>query len=170
MLTISWTYVEGIISRHGATSDDSMGDWQERFWHQAPDKWRLELSTDLTYVSNGDSAAVISEGRFLRRGRPAIPTEFSAEHLLYPGRAALWAWPGDIGWSMDLDRAVRTDPGMQIPLVDGEGGDGEITVAMPEGYLKYMRLQNDIFLVDSLRTEPSAGTVLPLVFDPTLIL
>jgi len=59
---------------------------------------------------------------------------------------------------------------MQIPLVDGEGGDGEITVAMPEGYLKYMRLQNDIFLVDSLRTEPSAGTVLPLVFDPTLIL
>jgi len=165
MLTASWTYVEGVIARHGAVSDDADGEWFERFWHQGPDKWRLELSSDLTYVSDGRTGMIAAEGRVLNRGRPRIPTGFSAEHILYPGRAPLWRWTGDVGWSMQLDEAVRTDAGMHIPLLDGEGGDGELLVALPEGYLKCQRLRNDTYRVEELPTEPGPGTVLPSIFD-----
>jgi len=117
-----------------------MGDWTERFYHQAPDKWRLELSTGLTYISDGRGGIVLGEGRVLQRGRPSIPVDFVAEKLLYPGRAPLWTWPGDEGWSLVLAQSRRTDTGMSIPIADRGELIGELHVVLPSGHLDHLCL------------------------------
>jgi hypothetical protein len=143
MLLASWDYVEGVIARHGFLDNDTEGDWVERFYHQAPDKWRLELSTDLTYISDGRGAVVMAEGRVLRRGRPRIPIDFVTERLLYPGRAPLWTWPDDEGWSLVLAESRRTGTGTTIPIADRGEPAGELHVVLPSGHLDYLRLGDD---------------------------
>jgi hypothetical protein len=155
MLQASWDYVEGVIERHGALDDDTMGDWLERFYHQTPDKWRLELSTDLTYVSDGQEAVVIAEGRVLHRGRPRIPIDFVAEKLLYPGRAPLWTWPGDEGWSLVVADGQPTPTGITIPVADRDETVGEAHVVLPSGHLDYLRLGGDSARITDLRQLPS---------------
>jgi hypothetical protein len=162
MLLASWDYVEGVIARHGDLDDYAMGDWTERFYHWAPDKWRLELSTDLTYISNGLEAVVMAEGRVLHRGRPRIPVDFVAERLLYPGRAPLWAWPGDEGWSLVLAEGRRTDAGMTIPVADAGELVGELHVVLPSGHLDYLRLDKDVSRITELRHRPSQTGVFEL--------
>jgi hypothetical protein len=162
MLLASWDYVEGVIARHGDLDDYLMGDWTERFYHQAPDKWRLELSTDLTYVSDGREAVVMAEGRVLTRGRPRIPTDFVAEKLLYPGRAPLWTWPADEGRSLVLAHSRRTDAGMTIPIADRDELVGELHVALLSGHLDYLRLDKDTSRITELRQLPSRTAVFEL--------
>jgi|GEM_PF-6505871 len=161
MLQAQWDYVEGTIARHGALDDYEVGDWTERFYHQAPDRWRLELSTDLTYVSNGQEAVVIAEGRVLHRGRPRIPVGFVTESLLYPGRAPIWDWPDDEGWSLVLAESRRTPTGTTIPIAGrGEPG-GELHVVLPSGHLDYLQLGDEISRITDLRERPTH----PAAFD-----
>lgn len=162
MLLAKWDYVEGIIARHGFLDDYVVGDWTERFYHQAPDKWRLELSTDLTYISDGREAVVMAEGRVLHRGRPRIPVDFVTEELLYPGRAPRWDfWPDDEGLTLVLAESRRTTTGTTIPISGrGEPG-GELHVALPSGHLDYLQLGDDISRITELREKPS----LPSAFD-----
>lgn len=162
MLQASWDYVEGLIVRHGDMDDETMGDWTERFYHQAPDKWRLELSTDLTYISDGQEAVVLAEGRVLHRGRPRIPIDFVAERLLYPGRGPLWTWPGDDGWSLVLARSRHTDSGVTIPVADLGELVGELHVALPSGHLDYLRLGQDTSRITEIRQMPSRTGVFEL--------
>lgn len=163
MLLANWDYVEGAIARHGFLDDHTVGDWIERFYHQAPDKWRLELSTDLTYISDGREAVVMAEGRVLHRGRPRIPVGFVTEELLYPGRAPRWDfWPDDEGLSLALAESRPTTTGMTIPIAGrGEPG-GELHVVLPSGHLNYLRLGGDVSRITDLRetsTHPSAFEV-----------
>lgn len=155
MLQTNWEYVEGVIARHGALDNDTMGDWTERFYHQAPDMWRLELSTDLTYISDGREGVVVAEGRVLHRGPPRIPIDFVAEKLLYPGRAPLWTWPGDEGWSLVLAQSRRTDTGITIPVADRDERVGELHVVLPSGHLDYLRLGDDSSRITELRNAAS---------------
>ena len=162
MLLASWDYVEGVIARYGALDDYSMGDWTERFYHQAPDKWRLELSTDLTYISNGREGVVMAEGRVLHCGRPRIPIDFVAEKLLYPGRAPLWTWPDDEGWSLVLAQSRSTDSGMTIPVADRGELVGELHAVLPSGHLDYLRLGADTSRITEIRQLPSRTGVFEL--------
>lgn len=162
MLLASWDYVEGVIARHGDLDDHTMGDWTERFYHQAPDKWRLELSTDLTYISDGREAVVTAGGRVLHGGRPRIPIDFVAEKLLYPRRAPLWAWPGEEGWALVLAESRRTDSGMTIPLADLGELVGELHVVLPSGHLDYLRLGDDVSHIEALQKMPSRRSVFEL--------
>jgi hypothetical protein len=163
MLLASWDYVEGVIARHGSLDDDTTGDWTERFYHQAPDKWRLELSVDLTYISDGREAVVMAEGRVLHRGRPRIPVDFVAERLLYPERAPLWTWPGDEGWSLVLAQGRRTDTGMTLPVADRDEIVGEAHVVLPSGHLDYLRLGDDSSRIIELHRLPSRTGVFQLL-------
>jgi len=162
MLLASWDYVEGVILRHGSLDDYTMGDWTERFYHWAPEKWRLELSSDLTYISDGLEAVVMAEGRVLHRGRPRMPTDFMAEKLLYPGRAPLWTWPGDEGWSLLPTRSRRTETGMTIPVADLGEPVGELHVVLPSGHLDYLRLGQDTSRITELRQTPSRADAFDL--------
>ena len=162
MLMASWDYVEGVIARHGDLDGYTMGDWTERFYHRAPGKWRLELSTDLAYISNGQDAVVMAEGRVLQRGRPRIPVDFVAEKLLYPGRAPLWSWPGDEGWSLVPAQSRRTDTGMTIPVADRGELVGELHAVLPSGHVNYLRLGKDISRITELRHMPSRADVFEL--------
>lgn len=161
MLLASWDYVEGIIARHWYLDNDTMGDWTERFYHQAPDKWRLELSTDLTYITDGLESVVMAEGRVLHRGRPRIPVDFVTEKLLYPERAPLWTWPDDEGCSLVLADSLRTTNGTTIPIADRGVRVGELHVVLPSGHLDYLRLGDDVSRITDLRRTPS----LPSAFD-----
>ncbi|MEO7262871.1 MAG: hypothetical protein ABI047_16695 [Jatrophihabitantaceae bacterium] len=161
MLQAKWDYVEGVIARHGSLDDHTVGDWTERFYHQAPDKWRLEQSTDLTYVSDGREAVVMTEGRVLHRGRPRIPVDFVTEKLLYPGRAPLWTWRGDEGWSLVLADSRRTSSGTTIPIADRGDPVGELHVVLPSGHLDYLRLGDDVSRITDLQKRPSH----PSAFD-----
>ena len=155
MLLANWDYVEGVIARHGALDNYRMGDWTEHFYHQAPDKWRVELSSDLTYISDGRSAVVMAEGRVLHRGRPRIPVDFMAEKLLYPERAPLWAWPGDEGSSLVVTDGRRTATGMTIPISDNGQLAGELHVVLPSGHLDYLRLGDDTARITELSQRAS---------------
>lgn len=166
MLTTSWDYVEGVISRTGAVSDEADGTWTERFWHEAPDKWRLELSSDLTYVTDGEFAVVTVDGTIVDRGLPRIPINFSAETLLYPGRAALWTWPGDEGWSLADEVSYLADY-VEVPLDYGEQRRGLLRVSMPKGYIKYLRQDAETFEITEIREERPRGAETQSLFDPT---
>ncbi len=161
MLLASWDYVEGVIARHGTLDDYVVGDWTERFYHEAPDKWRLELSTDLTYITDGRESVVMAEGRVLDRGRPRIPVDFVTEKLLYPGRAPLWTWPDDEGWSLVLAGSRHTTTGTTIPIADRGEPAGELHVVLPSGHLDYLRLGDDVSRITDLRQKPSH----PSAFD-----
>lgn len=162
MLLAKWDYVEGVIARRGFLDDYVMGDWIERFYHQAPDKWRLELSTDLTYISDGREAVVMAEGRVLHRGRPRIPVDFVTERLLYPERAPLWTWPGDEGWWLVLADSRPTLTGTTIPVADGGEPAGELHVVLPSGHLDYLHLGDDISRITDLKTVPTNRSVFDL--------
>lgn len=154
--------LEQLATRFAACSGYRVvGDWIERFYHHAPDKWRLELSTDLTYITDGREAVVMVEGRVLHRGRSRIPVDFVTEKLLYPGRAPLRTWSDDEDWSLVLAESRRTTTGTTISIADRGELVGELHVALSSGHLDPSRLGNDGSRITDMRRRPTH----PSAFD-----